>query len=68
MRMREDETELDRILATARLDELELLDSPPKQSDMLSKELLAVGMSPTNNTDCTLGLAPCNGSETVHGS
>ena len=41
-----DETKLDRILVTTRLDKLELLDLLPKQSDMSSQELLNVECLP----------------------
>ena len=61
MCMREDETELDRILTTTRLDKLKLLDLPPKQPDMSSLELLGVRMAPSNDTVHVSELAPCNG-------
>ena len=43
-------TELDRILESANLDEFKLLDSPREQQDGSSQELLCVGSAPVMDT------------------
>ena len=53
-----DDTELNRILKTTKFDKLESVDSPLKQPDVLSQELLGVISTPANDTACTSGLAP----------
>ena len=50
MCMIKDNTELDRTLETTKFNKFELVNSPRKQPDMLSQELMGVVLAPANDT------------------